>query len=715
MKKQWLKKILVLTGLALVFFLIQQSGLAQYLSLEALKEHQQALDDFYRSQPLLLLGLFAGIYILSTALSIPGALVLTLAGGAIFGFWVGLVTVSLSSTIGATLAFLVSRFLLRDWVQTRFRDKLGSINRGIEKEGAFYLFTLRLVPLFPFFLINLVMGLTPIRTSAYFFVSMVGMLPGTAVYVNAGTQIAQLDSLKGLLSPALLLSFVLIGVLPLISKRTLEVIKARKHLRGFKKPKKFDFNMVVIGAGSAGLVSAYIAAAIKAKVALVEKHKMGGDCLNTGCVPSKALIRSAKIFNYLKRAPEFGLPQVDSAPQPVDLGQVMERVKRIIARIEPHDSVERYSGLGVDCFQGEAKILSPYEVQVGDKVLTSKNIVIATGARPLVPELPGLKEVDYLTSDNVWDLKELPKNLLVLGGGPIGCELAQSFARLGSKVTLVEMAPEIMGREDQEVAQLIRQRFEQEGIAIKTSHRGLRIEEGRRLICEHEGQETALDFDRILLALGRQANIKGFGLEELGVEVSERGTLVADEYMRVTNYPNIYVCGDVTGPYQFTHVASHQAWFVAVNSLFSPFKRFRVDYRVIPWCTFTDPEVARVGLNEQEAQERGVEYQLTRYSIEGLDRAIADGEAKGFVKVLTPPGSDRILGATIVGPHAGDIMAEYVLAMKYGLGLNKILGTIHIYPTLAEANKFAAGVWKKATAPQGALRWLARYHQWRRS
>ncbi len=720
LKSGWQKKVFVLGLIGLIFYGVHFFGLGQYLSLEALKEHQQSLDEFYQQQPLLMVGLFCLVYIVSTALSIPGALVLTLAGGALFGFAVGLVAVSLSSTIGATLAFLVSRFLLRDWVQSKFRDKLYRINRGVEKEGVFYLFTLRLVPLFPFFLINLVMGLTPIRTGAYFIVSLIGMLPGTAVYVNAGTQLARLDSLGGLLSPQLILSFALIGVLPLASKRMLDFLKARKSLRRFQRPKQFDFNMVVIGGGSAGLVSAYIAAAVKAKVALIEKHKMGGDCLNTGCVPSKALIRSAKILNYAKRAREFGLPQMGSGQEKADLSEVMDRVKKIIARIEPHDSMERYRGLGVDCFEGQAKILSPFEVQVGDRVLTTKNIVIATGAGPLIPDLPGLDQVGFLTSDNVWEQKELPKRLLVLGAGPIGCELAQAFSRLGSQVSLVEMGDRILGREDVEVSELVLKRFVEEGIEVKTAHRALRLEAGSQaqphtLICEHQGQEVALEFDQILLALGRKANVTGFGLEELGVEISESGTLVADEFMRVTNYPNIYVCGDVTGPFQFTHVASHQAWFVAVNALFSPFKRFVVDYRVIPWCTFVDPEVARVGVNEEEAKERGIDYQVTRYSLEGLDRAIADGEAHGFVKVLTPPGSDRILGATIVGPHAGDIMAEYVLAMKYGLGLNKILGTIHIYPTLAEANKFAAGVWKKATAPQGALRWLERFHSWRRS
>ena len=660
-----------------------------------------------------MIGLFTLIYVISTALSLPGATILTLAGGAIFGVWTGLIIVSFASTIGATFAFLASRFLFRDLILNRFKEKLESINQGIQKEGAFYLFTLRLVPLFPFFLINLVMGLTPISVMTFFFVSQIGMLPGTLVYVNAGTQIAQIDSLKGILSPGILFSFILIGILPLISKWIIGIFKSRKFLKHFKKPKKFDYNMVVIGGGSAGLVSAYIAAAVKAKVVLIEKHKMGGDCLNTGCVPSKALIRSSKIMSYFKRASEFG---IKASVVDVDFSKVMQRIQKVIQDIEPHDSIERYTGLGVECITGSAKIKSPYEVEVNGQILTTQNIVVATGAGPLLPPIPGLKEVGPLTSDNVWNLKTLPGRLVVLGGGPIGCELAQSFARFGSKVTLIEMASRIMSREDVDVSEHVEEKFKQEGISVLTEHKAIKIEPTEKvLICEHLGQQIRIPFDEILVALGRKANVTGFGLQELGIEISNKGTVVADEFLRTTNYPNIYVCGDVTGPFQFTHVAAHQAWYVAVNALFSPFKKFAVDYKVIPWCTFTDPEVARVGINELEAKERNISYEVVKYGIDDLDRAIAEGEAHGFIKVLTVPGKDKILGVTIVGHHAGDIISEYVTAMKYGLGLNKILGTIHIYPTFSETNKYVAGVWKKAHAPQKVLEWLSRFHAYRRS
>lgn len=712
------KKLVGRLGLLLVAILIivfyQKLGVSDYLSLKALKDSHANLTHYYSENPAQVIGIFLIVYIVSTAASLPGATILTLAGGAIFGFWFGTLLVSIASTLGATLAFLVSRFLLRDFVEARFGNRLGAINRGIEREGALYLFTLRLVPLFPFFLVNLTMGMTSIKTLTFLFVSQVGMLPGTAVYVNAGTQLAQLDSLKGILSPPLLLSFVLIGVLPLLSKWSLAWFKQRRVLTKYKKPKRFDYNLVVIGGGSAGLVSAYIAAAVKAKVALIEKHKMGGDCLNTGCVPSKAFIRSAKIMQLVKRAGEFGLK--GEAQVEVDFPQVMQRIQNIIKQIEPHDSMDRYEKLGVECLEGEARLKSPYEIQVGERTITAKNICLATGARPLVPPIPGLKDAPFVTSDTVWDLRVQPKKLIVLGGGPIGCELAQSFARLGSEVIIVEMGDRLLSREDQDVSAFVARQFQADNVAVRVGHKALRVDSSAgqfHLICEHRGAEVRFPFDQILLALGRRANVEGFGLEELGVEISKKGTLEVDEYLRTTKFPNLFACGDVTGPYQFTHTASHQAWFVAVNALFRPFKKFKVDYRVIPWCTFIDPEVARVGLNELEAKEQKVDYRVSQYSLEELDRAITESEAHGFVKVLTPKDSDKILGVTIVGDHAGENIAEFVTAMKYNLGLNKILGTIHIYPTWAEANKYAAGVWKKSTAPEGILRWLKRLHEWR--
>ncbi|MFO7812528.1 MAG: FAD-dependent oxidoreductase, partial [Pelovirga sp.] len=706
------KKILIVGIIVIFLVLFFVFDLHQMLTLTELKARQEAFYQYYLNHRLLTLGGYFVLYVLVTALSLPGAAVMTLAGGALFGFWPALIVVSFASTIGATLAFLVSRFLLRDWVQGKFGDRLKAINAGINKEGGFYLFTLRLVPLFPFFVINLVMGLSPMRTWTYYWVSQVGMLAGTAVYINAGTQLGQIESLGGILSPGLLLSFALLGVFPLLARKGVDMLKKRKRLKAYPRPKSFDYNIVVLGAGSAGLVSSYIAAAVKSKVALIERDKMGGDCLNTGCVPSKALIRSAKILNYGRRADEFGLRRTEIE---FDFSEVMERVQQVVTRIEPHDSVERYTDLGVDCIQGEARITSPYTVEVNGRTLTTRNIIVATGATPFVPPIPGLDQVDYLTSDNLWQLRKLPKRLVVLGGGPIGCEMTQVLARFGTQVTQVEMAPHIMGREDSDVADFVRARFEAEGVQVLTRHAAKEVVvkgNDKLLMCEHQGERVAIPFDQLLVAVGRKARVAGFGLEELGVFLSECGTIDVDPFMR-TNIPNIFCAGDVTGPYQFTHTAAHHAWFAAVNALFGDFKKFRVDYSVIPWCTFTDPEVARVGLNETDARAQGVPFEVTRFELAELDRAIAEEETHGWVKVITPPGKDKILGATIVGTHAGDLLAEYILAMKHGLGLNKILGTIHPYPTLAEANKMTAGEWKKAHAPEKLLAWLEKYHAWR--
>jgi len=703
-------RVIVVAAVLLAFAAFFALGGHRYLSFDNIKAQQAAVQSWYQAHPGQTAAGFFAVYVAATALSLPGAAtLLTLAGGATFGLLWGTLLVSFASSIGATLAFLASRFVLRDWVQARFGRQLQGIDQGVAREGAFYLFSLRLIPAVPFFVINLAMGLTAIRARTFYWVSQLGMLAGTLVYVNAGTQLAALESPGGILSPKLIGAFLLLGFFPLIAKRLLDAWQARKVYARWRRPAKFDRNLVVIGAGSAGLVSAYIAAAVRAKVTLVEKHRMGGDCLNTGCVPSKALIKTARVLSQIKNSSKYG---IRSATAEFDFADVMERVQRVIKAIEPHDSAERYRSLGVEVLQGEAKITSPWTVEIDGRPLTTRAIVIAAGARPFVPPIPGIEGIEVLTSDTLWDLRKLPRRLLVLGGGPIGCELAQAFARFGSRVTQVEMLPRLLPREDPEVSEMVRKRFVEEGIDVRLGHRALRIE-GKSMLCEHDGREARIEFDELLCAVGRVANTAGYGLEELGIPLTRARTIETNESLQ-TLYPNIYACGDVAGPYQFTHTAAHQAWYAAVNALFGGLRKFRADYSVIPWATFTDPEVARVGLNETEAKERGVAYEVTTYGIDDLDRAIADEAAHGMVKVLTAPGKDRILGATIVGEHAGDLIVEFIAAMKHGIGLNKILGTIHIYPTLAEANKYAAGAWKKAHAPQGLLRKVERFHAWMR-
>lgn len=718
-----MKKTIIIVLFAIGIVLFFSLDLSHYLTLDALKESHARFSSLQAQSPWLVAAGFFVAYIIVTALSLPGAAIMTLAGGALFGLWTGMVLVSFASSIGATAAFLASRYVLREGVQRRFGDRLSAINDGMAKEGALYLFTLRLVPAFPFFLINLLMGLTSIRTVTFYWVSQVGMLAGTLVYVNAGTQLAQIDSLSGIVSPGLLLSFALLGVFPLIAKRMIQWIQKRRVYRRevhWKRPASFDRNLIVIGGGAAGLVTSYIAAAVKAKVTLIEAHKMGGDCLNYGCVPSKALIKSAKLAHQMASADRYGLENV--LPR-FSFKAVMARIHDVIRAVEPHDSIERYTKLGVEVLQGYAKIIDPWTVEIalnegGTRRLTTRSIVIATGARPVIPPLPGIEEVGYVTSDTLWDefskLDAAPQRLLVLGGGPIGCELAQSFARLGSQVVLVASSERILIREDEEVSALARTALEADGVTVLTSHKALRCEKvnnGKILLVEHNGVEQRIEFDVLLCAVGRAARLTGYGLEELGIPTQH--TVITNEFLE-TLYPNIFAAGDVAGPYQLTHIAAHQAWYAAVNALFGEFRKFKVDYSVVPWATFIDPEVARVGLNEQEARVKGIPYEITRYELDDLDRAIADSVAHGFVKVLTVPGKDRILGVTIVGEHAGDLLAEFVLAMRHGLGLNKILGTIHTYPTLAEANKYAAGEWKRAHAPQRLLAWVERYHAWKR-
>jgi pyruvate/2-oxoglutarate dehydrogenase complex dihydrolipoamide dehydrogenase (E3) component/uncharacterized membrane protein YdjX (TVP38/TMEM64 family) len=719
MNKKKLVVVLMLVTLLVAYFAFD---LGHYFSLAYLKQSQTTFAALFAEKPGQVIAIFFIIYVVATAVSLPGATILTLAAGALFGPLLGTVIASFASSLGATLAMLASRYVLRDSVQQRFGTQLAGVNQGLAKDGAFYLFSLRLIPLVPFFVLNLLMGLTTIKTRTYYWVSQLGMLAATFVYVNAGTQLARIDSLKDVASPGLLLSFAALGLFPLVAKKIISMFQNKKIYAKWadQKPKTFDRNLIVIGAGAAGLVTSYIAAAVKAKVTLVEAHKMGGDCLNYGCVPSKALIKSAKLATQMRHGDHYGL----EASQPTfSFKKVMARVHDVIRAVAPHDSVERYTELGVEVLQGYARIVNPWTVEIkfnsGEiQRLTTRSIVIGTGARPFVPPLPGLDDVGYVTSDTLWDefakLEAPPARLVVLGGGPIGCELAQSFARLGSKVMQVEMAPRIMIREDEEVSVLAREALTRDGVDVLTGHKALRCErEGERkfIVVEHQDAELRIEFDALLCAVGRVARLSGYGLEELGIPTQR--TVVTNDYLE-TIYPNIFAAGDVAGPYQFTHVASHQAWYAAVNALFGDFKRFKVDYSVIPWATFIDPEVARVGLNEQEAREKGIAYEVTKYGIDDLDRAIADGTAHGFVKVLTVPGKDRILGVTIVGEHAGDLLTEFVLAMKHGLGLNKILGTIHTYPTLSEANKYAAGEWKRAHAPQRVLAGLQKFHAWRR-
>ncbi len=711
MKKRLFGRVALLALVVAAVAIALASGAGDLLTIDTLKARRSELALMLESRPLIVAGLFFLIYVTVAALSIPGAAVMTLAGGAIFGLVYGTLLVSFASVLGATLAFLGSRYLFRDWVKQRFGRRLEAIDHGLDRDGIFYLLFIRLNPAFPFFLVNLAMGLTRIGVVKFALVSQLGMLPATLVYVNAGTQIARIRSLSDIASPTLIGSLLLLSLFPLAGKFAADWLRRRRLYRRWRRPRRFDRNLIVIGAGAGGLVTAYIAAAVRAKVTLIEAGRMGGDCLNTGCVPSKALIRSARLARDISTADLYGLERGE--PQ-VDFPAIMARIRRIIAHIEPADSVERYTGLGVDVRTGFARIVDPWTVEVGGERLTTRSIVVAAGAEPIIPDLPGLEQTGYLTSDTMWDAlgerRQLPGRLVILGGGPIGVEMAQAFARLGSQVSLIQAGERILPKEDEDAAAAVAAILRSEGVDLRTGAQALRCE-GKSLIVGGGNGETALPFDELIVAVGRKPRLKGYGLEALGLDTDR--PLEINGRLE-TLFPNIYAVGDVAGSYQFTHAAAHQAWHAAVNALFGRFKRFRVDYGVLPWCTFTDPELAHVGHNEQSARAANLICEVVRYDLAHLDRAVTESANAGFVKILVRPGTDRIIGATILAHNAGEMIAELALAMKHRIGLGKLLGTVHAYPTMAEASRMAAGEWRKAHRPERLLGWVELYHRWRR-
>jgi len=666
-----------------------------------------SLRDWIALNPITAGLLFATTYVVVTGLSLPGAAALSLIGGGLFGLWTGTLLVSFASTIGATISMVVARYFLRESVEHRFPDVVAKINRGVVSDGARYLFALRLVPAMPFFLINLAMGLTRMPVLTFAWVSQLGALPGTFVYVNAGTQLASIENASDVLSLRIVLAFAALAALPFAANAVGTWWGNRNALRQWKRPRRFDYNLLVIGAGAAGLVTAYIASSARARVALIEQGQMGGDCLNTGCIPSKTLIRSAKLANEGNHPERFGL----SGRLEPDFAAIMRRIDGAIARVAPHDSVERYSGLGVDVVRGRARVVDPWTVEVDGRRLTGRRLVLASGAEPAIPPIPGLADVEPLTSETLWNLTEMPVRLLVLGGGAIGCELAQSFARLGCSTTLVEAMPRLLSREDEEVSDVMRASLEADGVTVITAASIRSFEQGAQSRFAVLADDWRLSFDRILVSVGRRPRTQGFGLEDLGL--LDDGRLVVDEHLR-TRLPTIYAAGDVIGRLQFTHAAGHYAWFAAMNALFGSFKTWRLQTKAFPTVIYTDPEIARVGLSEAEAREQGIAHDVTRYELAELDRAIADGANNGFVKVLTVPGRDRILGATIVGARAGDMLGEFTLAIRHGLGLNAILRTVHPYPGWTEAAKAVAGQWRRSHMPGWALNLSARVLQWQR-
>jgi pyruvate/2-oxoglutarate dehydrogenase complex dihydrolipoamide dehydrogenase (E3) component/uncharacterized membrane protein YdjX (TVP38/TMEM64 family) len=703
--------------------------------------------------------LLGAVYILACVLFIPGSL-LTLGAGFVFGIVVGTITVSIASTLGATAAFLLGRTLARPWIEARVahRPKFRALDEAVRRQGFKIVLLTRLSPIFPFNLLNYTFGLTRVSLRDYILASWIGMLPGTVMYVYLGTTLKTLADLAAgnvptsvgqqVLFGAGLVATVAVTVLitrlarkalqeaippptrqteplahgDLAMPNTVQVLPddvhnqtlvANVHPRDWVNPQpQSRYNLVVIGAGTGGLVCAAGAAGLGARVALVEKHLLGGDCLNVGCVPSKALLRAARAYADVRDAAGFGVTVPPGAK--VDFPAVMERMRRLRAGISPNDSAARFHSLGVDVFLGAAHFTGPDAVEVNGQTLRFARAVIATGGRPIQPPIPGLAEAGFQTNETIFSLMELPRRLAVIGAGPIGCELVQAFARFGSQTFLVGKQPQILPREDPDAAQLVETALQHDGVQLLLGHDLRRVERsgGERVLClESPHGPKEIRVDDILVAVGRVPNVDGLNLEAAGVAHDSRIGVQVDDRLRTTS-PRIYAVGDVCSRYQFTHAADAMARLAIQNALF--FGGARLSALTIPWCTYTDPEIAHVGLYERQAQEQGIAVQTLTQPLDGVDRALLDGETAGFVRVHLRRGTDKILGATIVARHAGDMISELTLAMTGGLGLRTPARTIHPYPTQAEAIKKVADAYNRTRLTPFVKRMLDKWMAWTR-
>src|SRR6266566_5169264 len=699
--------------------------------------------------------IFVGIYIVATVFFIPGS-VLTLGAGAVFGMGLGSVCVSISATLGATAAFLVGRYLARDGIARKIEknEKFATIDRAVAEEGWKIVLLTRLSPVFPFTLLNYAFGLTRVKLSHYVLASWLGMMPGTVMYVylgslvNIGAGHRQRTTGELVLYGVGLLATVTVAVpVTRVARKALakkigstETVQTSKgiisapsepvlvrppdthnaRLVSYLHPPDWQnptpapsYNLVVIGAGTAGLVTAAGAAGLGAKVALVEKYLLGGDCLSVGCVPSKAVIRCSRAIFDANEAGRFGVRV--GAPAQADFPAVMERMRKLRADLSPHDSAQRFAKLGVDVFLGEAQFTGPDTIQVAGKTLRFKRAVIATGARALQPPIPGLTEAGYLTNETVFSLTECPARLAVIGGGPIGCELAQAFQRLGSQVSLFHKNAHLLDREDMDAAALVQKAFIREGIRVFLNAKITRVERnagGKILYYEAQGKEETLAVDEILAGAGRAPNVEGLNLETVGVQYDPRKGILVNDCLQTTN-PRIYAAGDVCLTWKFTHAADFAARTVIQNALF--LGRKKVSALTMPWCTYTDPEIAHVGLYERDARERGVEVDTYVRESKEVDRAVLDGEEDGFVKFHVRKGHDDILGATIVARHAGEMISEISVAMAARIGLGKLASVIHPYPTQAEALRQCGDAYNRTRLTRTVKKWMGRWLAWQRS
>ena len=756
-KRRLTSKWKVVAGIALVVLLV---GGGRFLHAQDLLS--TALD-WIRGLGALGPVIFVVAYILATVFFLPGS-VLTLGAGALFGLVRGSILVSIASTLGAASAFLVGRYLARGWVEKRIEgnERFQAVDERVAREGWKIVGLTRLSPVFPFNLLNYAYGVTRVSLRDYFFASWIGMLPGTILYVYLGSLAGDLAALgtagtsattaRWILRVAGLLATVAVTVyVARLAREALgeRVVKGEAFAADPGTPAEDEserheemlvapmdehnerlvsnvrppawvnpqpagrYNLVVIGAGTAGLVTAAGAAGLGAKVALVESRYLGGDCLNVGCVPSKCVIRSSRAFADAREAHRFGVRIPGEAE--ADFSAVMERMRRLRAGISDHDSAGRFQDLGVDVFLGEARFSGPDTVEAAGRSLRFKKAVITTGARAAAPPIEGLAEAGYLTNETVFNLTERPTRLACIGGGPIGSELAQAFGRLGSEVALFEMGPHILSREDGDAAEIVQEAFLREGIRLILGCTIRRVEqrtETKVLHFESNGESGSITVDEILVGAGRAPNVEGLNLEAVGVAFDPRRGIEVNDRLQTTN-PRIYAAGDVCMQWKFTHAADAAARIVIQNSLF--FGRKKLGALTMPWCTCTDPEIAHVGMYEGDANERGVKLDTFFRRMKEVDRAVADGEVEGFVKVHVEKGTDKILGATIVAPHAGEMIGELTLAMVEGIGLKGISGVIHPYPTQAEAIKQVADLYNRTRLTPGVKKWFQRWMAWSRA
>jgi pyruvate/2-oxoglutarate dehydrogenase complex dihydrolipoamide dehydrogenase (E3) component/uncharacterized membrane protein YdjX (TVP38/TMEM64 family) len=737
----WWRPVLLLVLIVAVLVLARVFGLGEKLG---------ALRDWLHGLGPLGPVVFTFIYIIAVVAALPGS-ALSIAAGALFGSVLGVILVSIGATVGASLAFLISRYFAREsmvnWLGKN--ERFQRLDRLTEEQGAAIVALTRLVPLFPFNLLNYGFGLTRVPFWTYVFWSWLCMLPGIILYVVGADAVAKVlaqGKIPWYLVGAFLAVLIFLVIVVRYAKGRLgtsdKAAPAGKASNPADLPATPEvspldeynqelvanvrpgdwinpepaavYNLVVIGAGTAGLVTAAGAAGLGAKVALVERHLMGGDCLNYGCVPSKAVIRSSRLCAELSRAGTLGIQT--PAGVEVDFAAVMARMRRLRAGISEHDSARRFRDLGVDVFLGQARFTGRDSIEVGGKTLRFKKAVIATGGRAVHPNIPGLSEAGFLTNETVFSLTERPGRLLVMGGGPIGCEFAQAMQRLGCQVTLLHKYDRLMNREDPDAAKIVQKIFLKEGITLIYNAKPLRVDRGgtgKVVQYEHDGQAGVIEVDEILIGAGRAPNVEGLNLEAAGVAYEGgkgRGVVVNDKLQ--TANPNIYAAGDVCLPYQFTHLADASARIVIQNALF--FGSKKLSALTIPWCTYTDPEVAHVGLSEQEAQKKKIAYQIFMKPLKEVDRAILDGEEEGFVKILVKAGSDKILGATIVASHAGEMISEVTCAMAGNVGLGALAGVIHPYPTQAEAIRATGDLYNRTRLTPFVKNLFTRFLAWRR-